>query len=145
MKTLTTINYDKIGTRYTQNEEDALDAIRSKTGLGYKMSKFEQYEPIVKSSNASSMWDKLTREAKDYYSSIKGKYVPYFERNKFTDTGYKNEQHDQDLRDEEDHYRVDMINRLVAKYRIDRKTLEGLSMDRLIRLIERIGEKEINR
>jgi hypothetical protein len=138
---LTTINYNEFGTKYTEDQEDELDVKRSKGGIGYIMSKFKTYSAPER-VDASGAWDKLSKEVKDDYRNITGKYIPYFERNGFNDTGYKNEQHEQDIRDEEEFNRNAMIDQIMnaPTCRVSRCSLMKLSTDKLIRVIERLGD-----
>ena len=136
----TTINYSEFGVKHSEEFEEQLDVIRSKTGLGYKMSKFKAYiQP--KKVDTTKIMDKLTSEVKSAYRDITGRYIPYFERKGFNDSGYECRQHDQDLTDEMAFDRRAMIDQImnVPTCQVRRSQLVELSTDKLIRIVERLG------
>lgn len=138
----TTINYNEFCTKRSKKFEDELEATRMKTGLGYLTSRYTTYKQ-PKTGDYSHVTEKLSNEVKEYYRSIKGKYKFYWERNGFTDTGYKNEQYEQDIKDQDEFNREAITNRLTRDFSIQRKHLDELSMDRLMKLVERIGEESV--
>ena len=139
----TTINYNEIGVKYSQEFEDGLDDVRSKTGLGYIMSKFKPYEQ-PKSIDSTKITEKLTREVQETYRAITGadKYKPYFER-RHPDVGSEDFVQTRDLQAEERFNRNAMVNQIlrIPTCTLQRSELEALSMDRLIRLTEKVGER----
>ena len=138
----TKINYSEFAVQYTEEFEDQLDVIRSKTGLGYKMSKFKSHTPPDR-LKSNKIQDDLTKEVKENYMGISGRYIPYFERKGFNDSGYECKQHDQDLKDEMEFDRKAMIDQImnVPTCQVRRHQLTELSTDKLIRLIDRLGDR----
>lgn len=135
----TVMELDKICVKHSAEYEEKLDVIRSKTGLGYITSKMAAYEE-PKSIDSKLVRDQIERDVRAYFGAITGKHIPYFERNGFSDTGFRNQTQDKHLKDEEESDRELMTLRLVRKFGLSRIDIDKLSMDKLIRLVERIQE-----
>ena len=87
---------------------------------------------------------KLTREAQRDYRLITSadKYKPYFER-QHPNVGSENFDHTRDLEAEEAFNRSSLTHQIlgIPTCTLHRHQLEELSMDRLIRLAEKVGER----
>lgn len=143
MKALTTINLDSVCTYRTKKEEDDLELVRIKTGLGYKTSNFKSVQQPNR-VDSSKITERLTREVQKDYRLITGadKYKPYFERH-HPNVGSENFDQTRDLNAEEAFNRSSLVNQIlrIPTCSLQRHQLEALSMDRLIRLVEKIGER----